>query len=110
MLLAQIQLLDLAESCSDVKRFYPSEFGTDIEYSSDSFKEKPHQAKLRVREWFKSSPRRLEYTYLVTGPYADLYLGKFNQDPRAGSFDVEKRQAVLLGDGRDPISLTTMNE
>lgn len=98
------------ESSFNIKRFFPSEYGTDVEYNSLSASEKPHQAKLRVRKYIKSHIKRLEYTYLVTGPYADLYLGKFSQNTKVGSFDVVEKKATLLGSGDEPISLTTMNE
>ncbi|GAM37360.1 isoflavone reductase family protein [Talaromyces pinophilus] len=110
MIKAQIDLIRWAEESSpNIKRFFPSEYGTDIEYGPESVFEKPHQAKLAVRNYIKSSIRRVEYTYLVTGPYADLYIAKLSQNPCLGSFDIEEKKATLLGSGDDPISLTTMN-
>ncbi|EEA25121.1 hypothetical protein EYB25_002399 [Talaromyces marneffei] len=111
MITAQIDLIRWAEESSpNIKRFFPSEYGTDIEYGPESAFEKPHQAKLEVRNYIKSSIRRVEYTYLVTGPYADLYIAKLSQNPHLGSFDHEEKKATLLGSGNDPISLTTMND
>lgn len=104
----QINLLKLAEQTENIVRFFPSEYGTDIEYSAASASEKPHQQKLKVRKYIRESVKRLEYTYLVTGPYADLYVGALSAAPDAGSFDVEAKKAVLLGDGEGNISLTTM--
>jgi len=106
---AQIKLLEVAESTPHVKYFYPSEYGTDIEYGPQSKNEKPHQLKLKVRKYIKDNIHRLQYTYLVTGPYADLYIGK-TRDEKAGSFDVLGRKATLLGTGKERISLTTMRE
>jgi hypothetical protein len=106
----QIDLLRLAESTSNIKRFFPSEYGTDIEFGPKSPNEKPHQLKLKVRAYIKNEIKRLEHTYLVTGPYADLYIGKANGDPHAGSFDVKAKKAVLLGTGNEKIALTTMSE
>lgn len=106
----QINLIKLAESKPCVKRFFPSEYGTDIEYCSASAAEKPHQQKLQVRNYIKTSIKRLSYTYLVTGPYADLYLAAMPNQPQVGSFDVESRTAVLLGDESSKVSFTTMTE
>ncbi len=52
--------------------------------------------------------KRLRYTYIVTGPIADLYVGNMASDPQMGTFDVGAREAVLLDDGKGQISLTTM--
>ncbi|KAI0002654.1 isoflavone reductase family protein [Xylariaceae sp. FL0662B] len=104
----QIDLIRLAEISNTVTRFLPSEYGTDIEYNASSANEKPHQKKLAVRGYIKSSVKRLRHTYLVTGPFADLYVGRMVSDPQAGSFNVGGRKATLLGDGNGKISLTTM--
>ncbi|KAI1080824.1 isoflavone reductase family protein [Whalleya microplaca] len=104
----QIDLIQLAESCNTITRFIPSEYGTDIEYDGSSSNEKPHQKKLKVRAYIKSSVSELRYTYLVTGPFADLYMGNMANEPRVGSFDVENKRAQILGDGKGQISLTTM--
>jgi nucleoside-diphosphate-sugar epimerase len=105
----QIGLLEIAERTPNVKFFYPSEFGTDIEYFPNSKDEKPHQLKLKVRKFVAENVRRLQYTYLVTGPYADGYIG-LSMGSRAGNFDVKERKATLLGTGEEKISLTTMQE
>ncbi|KAF2759840.1 NAD(P)-binding protein [Pseudovirgaria hyperparasitica] len=103
---SQINLIRLAEQSSSINRFFPSEYGTDIEYFPHSNTEKPHQLKLKVRKYIKDNVKRLEYTYLVTGPYADFYIGRGPKD--AGDFDVVAKEATLLGDGQGRISLTTM--
>jgi len=54
--------------------------------------------------------KRLEHTYLVTGPYSDLYFGAMKTKPEIGHFDVKERTAVLLGDGEGPVSFTAMAE
>lgn len=107
---SQITLLRLAEQSTSVQRFFPSEYGTDIEFGPKSAQEKPHQFKLKVRAYIKKEIRRLEYTYLVTGPYAELFIGKGHGDPQAGSYDVKGKKAVLLGTGNEEIALTTMFE
>ena len=110
----QLQLIKLADRHPDVKRFFPSEYGTDIDYGPSSANEKPLQQKLKVRAALKGA-KNLEYTYIVTGPYADadngLYLSAQPIEHEArGTFDVNRRRAVLLGTGDDKISLTTMRD
>ncbi|PWY67104.1 NAD(P)-binding protein [Aspergillus sclerotioniger CBS 115572] len=104
---AQIPLIQLANETPHIKRFLPSEYGTDIEYSPASQHEKPHQQKLKVRAALKEVRSDLEYAYVVTGPYADFpfYLGRSNF-AKGGTFDAVAKKAVLLGDGQGRISLT----
>jgi len=106
----QIELLRLAEAVETVKRFFPSEYGTDIEFDATSASEPPHQQKLKVRAFINSFIKRLECTYLVTGPYSDLFLSKMSAAPRMGSFDVQAKHATLLYQGEDPISFTSISE
>ena len=100
----QINLIRLAEQTPNIKRFFPSEYGTDIEYGPQSANEKPHQQKLKVRKYFKDEVKRLQYTYIVTGPYADGYISK------NGGFNVEEQTAKLLGSGKEKVAMTTMSE
>lgn len=104
----QIKLITWAEQAG-VRRFFTSEYGTDIEYWPESAAEPPHQLKLKVRAHMKTM-KRLEHTYLVTGPYSDLYFGAMKVKPEIGQFDVKARKAVLLGDGEGPVSFTAMAE
>lgn len=103
----------MAEQHPDIKRFFPSEYGTDIEYSPASADEKPHQQKLKVRALLKTV-KNLQYTYVVTGPYGDaggLYLSaRPPQDEAYGTFNVARKRTVLIGDGEGRISLTTMRD
>lgn len=110
----QVQLVQLADKHPDVKRFFPSEYGTDIEYGPQSANERPHQQKIKVRAALKQTSN-LEYTYIVTGPYGDadpgLYLSAWPSDKEAGgTFDVKRKRAVLLGGGEGKVSLTTMRD
>ncbi|CZT23655.1 related to phenylcoumaran benzylic ether reductase [Ramularia collo-cygni] len=110
----QLLLIQLADKHPDVKRFLPSEYGTDIEYWESSANEKPHQLKLKVRALFKEVTN-LDYTYVVTGPYGDadggLYLGARKPEEEAvGCFDVKRKRAVVIGDGNGKISLSTMRD
>ena len=104
----QIPLITWAEEAG-VRRFYPSEFGTDIEYWPESAHEPPHQAKAKVRAHMQKM-KKLEHTFLVTGPYSDLYFGPMKGRPELGCFDVALKRAVLLGDGDGPVSFTAMIE
>ncbi|KAF9731588.1 hypothetical protein PMIN02_003527 [Paraphaeosphaeria minitans] len=111
-ILLQIPLLRLAEASRPIHTFFPSEFGADIEYSPrTSPHEKPHQLKLQVRDYVRGHIRKVAVTYLVTGPYSDLYLsaqtGGFE---RAGNFDVKGGKAVLLGDGHGRVAFTSMRD
>ncbi|KAF9890866.1 hypothetical protein FE257_005442 [Aspergillus nanangensis] len=105
---SQIPLIQLAAESSNIKRFVPSEYGTDIEYGPASQHEKPHQQKLKVRAALKEVQGQLEHAYVVTGPYGDypFYIGPA-AEPKVGSFDATKKHAVLLGDGNGRISLTS---
>lgn len=108
---SQIPLLALAEQTSNVTRFFPSEYGTDIEFGPESPNEKPHQQKLKVRKYIRENVQRVEVTYLVTGPYVDGYIGAPNRgDVRLGGFDVKGRKAYLLGSGGEKVAFTTMAE
>jgi hypothetical protein len=96
-----------------VKRFFPSEFGTDVEYGPESAKEVPHQNKLKVRAALReveASSQKLDYTYVVTGPFAYGYLGAGHGSPELGSYNVKTKSAVLLGDGTTKVSLATPPE
>ncbi|RFU26259.1 hypothetical protein B7463_g10076, partial [Scytalidium lignicola] len=107
---AQIDLIRWAEDTPSITYFYPSEYGTDIEYGPQSATEKPHQLKLKVRSYIRSSVKRLKYTYVVTGPYADLYIGKMDSEKakKIGHYDAQTKEAILIGSGEDRVSLTTM--
>jgi nucleoside-diphosphate-sugar epimerase len=109
-ILTQIPLLKLAEASPNIEYFYPSEYGTDIEYNtSTSPHEKPHQLKLQVRKFIRENIKKLKITYLVTGPYSDLFFAP-GKDSRGGSFDVKEKKATLLGTGEEKVSFTTMRD
>ncbi|KAJ5648119.1 hypothetical protein N7490_004491 [Penicillium lividum] len=106
----QIPLIRLAAATPSIKLFLPSEYGTDIAYGPASVNEKPHQQKLKVRAVLEEIPRdQLSYAYVVTGPFAEMYL-QFSSDLEGGGWDVKGRKAVLLGSGEERISLTTMKD
>ncbi|OQE47526.1 hypothetical protein PENCOP_c001G02374 [Penicillium coprophilum] len=109
----QILLIRLAAASSTVKWFLPSEYGTDIKYGPASANEKPHQQKLMVRAYLENEISRddLAYSYVVTGPFAEMYLHLIPGMEAAGGWDVKVRRAVLLGEkGKGDVSLTTMKD
>jgi uncharacterized protein YbjT (DUF2867 family) len=61
--------------------------------------------KLQVRKYIREKAANLHVSYLVTGPYSDLYFGP-SPEPAAGSFDVKEQRATLLGTGEEKISFT----
>ena len=110
----QLKLIELADKHPDIKRFFPSEYGTDIEHGPHSADEKPHQQKLKVRAALKDV-KNLEYTYVVTGPYADADRGLFLsaaavESEANGTFNIMTKRAVIFGSGDNKISLTTMRD
>ncbi|TVY82112.1 Isoflavone reductase-like protein [Lachnellula suecica] len=104
----QISWIKLAKQVPSITRFFPSEYGTDIEYGPESATEKPHQAKLKVRAALREASY-LDLTYVVTGPYAEAVM-RASKMPSAGSFNVKEKSAVLLGDGTGRISFTTKDD
>ena len=106
-----------------MKWFLPSEYGTDVAYSPASAHEKPHQQKLKVRKYLESPDEadaragagagvgELAYTYVVTGPFAEMYVRFLSGQREAGGWSAKDKKATLLGEkGEDRISLTTMRE
>jgi len=106
-ILTQIPLIKWASE-SGVARFFPSEYGTDIEHNAASVNEKPHQLKLKVRAFAKEI-QNVKFTYLVTGPYSDMYLMNSGKD-EMGTWDVKGKRAVLLGTGDEKVAFTTMTD
>ncbi|TVY47790.1 Isoflavone reductase-like protein [Lachnellula occidentalis] len=114
VLAEQINWIQLAESIPSVTRFFPSEYGTDIDYNPQSVHEIPHQLKIKVRAALKATSS-LNYTYVVTGPYADgqmlAYLSALAESARViGTYDVKAKSATLIEDGKGKISFTTPKE
>lgn len=109
-ILSQIPLIKVAEASNTIKFFYPSEYGTDIEYGPVSATEKPHQLKLQVREYIRAKTRKLKVTYLVTGPYSDLFFAPASKYEYVGNFDPKQRKATLLGTGNEEISFASMKD
>lgn len=106
----QQELIRLAEESESVQWFFPSEYGTDIEHNDKSPNERPHQVKLAVRKYIREHTKRLRVTYVVVGPYFEMWLGGGTSIDQIGGFDLENNKAVLIGDGEGKIGFTTMSE
>lgn len=106
----QIELLRLAEESGTVKWFLPSEYGTDIEHGPKSAGEKPHQLKLKVRRFVRESLKRLKVTYVVTGPYFDMWVDRTTGLDQAGGFDLQGKAAHVIDEGEGRIGFCTMWE
>ncbi|KAI0017421.1 NAD(P)-binding protein [Xylariomycetidae sp. FL0641] len=104
----QMELLRLAEESETVRWFFPSEYGTDIEYDASSKDEKPHQNKLKVRKYISDTITKVKCTYVVTGPYIDMFLHFPPGAERVGGYDPRAKKAVVVGSGSDRIGFTTM--
>ncbi|KAI3393694.1 hypothetical protein diail_3789 [Diaporthe ilicicola] len=103
----QIDLIRWADRSDKVKWFFPSEYGTDIEYGPQSKDEKPHQQKLKVRKFIRDEVKNVQVTYVVTGPYFESWVSRPPDLDVSTGFDVEKKEAWLVeADGK--IGFTTM--
>ncbi|GAB1315287.1 Isoflavone reductase family protein [Madurella fahalii] len=107
----QLNLLRLAEASKSVQWFLPSEFGTDIEHNADkSPHEPPHQLKLQVRKYIRENLKRVKVTYVVTGPYFDMWVDVAPGLEKAGGFVPEKKQAYVIEDGNGKVGFCTMRD
>lgn len=106
----QMELIKLAEESDSVQWFFPSEFGTDVEYGPHTADERPHQLKAKVREYIRNNSKRLKYTFLVTGPYFEMYVTLPPFAREAGGFDVARQEGVLVEGGEGKVVLITMRE
>jgi hypothetical protein len=110
VLAQQIRLLTLAEESPSVRWFFPSEYGTDVEYSPKSANEKPHQLKLAVRKHIREHIKRVKHTYLVTGPYIDMWLSASPGLEAVGGYDLQTKTAYVIDDGEGKVGFVTMPE
>ncbi|RFU81266.1 isoflavone reductase family [Trichoderma arundinaceum] len=106
----QMELIRLAEASPTVRWFFPSEFGTDPEHNEQSAEEKPHQTKLAVRKFIRDITKQLNVTYIVVGPYFDMWVDQGKWNDGLGGFDVIKKDAILTGDGETKIGFTTLRD
>ncbi|KAL7929322.1 hypothetical protein V8C35DRAFT_315719 [Trichoderma chlorosporum] len=106
----QFELIRLADESESVRWFFPSEYGTDPDHDPSSAFEKPHQLKRRVRQIFAEQVKNLKPTYLVVGPYIEMWLDSDETKDAFGGFDAKNKEAILLGDGEQPIGFTAMED
>ncbi|KAK3984652.1 hypothetical protein QBC44DRAFT_336677 [Cladorrhinum sp. PSN332] len=105
----QIELLRLAEQSETVKWFLPSEYGTDIEHNTDkSPNEKPHQLKLKVRKYIRENLKKVKVTYVVTGPYFDMWVDTQPGLEIVGGFKPDEKKAWVIDDGEGKVGFCTM--
>ncbi|KAJ4412074.1 hypothetical protein N0V82_008874 [Gnomoniopsis sp. IMI 355080] len=104
----QIELIKWADE-DGVKWFFPSEYGTDIEYGPKSKDEKPHQQKLAVRKFIRENVKQLQVTYVVTGPYFESWVGRLpGLVEVCPGYDAKTKKALLIEDGEGRVGFTTM--
>ncbi|KAK3388251.1 hypothetical protein B0T20DRAFT_365137 [Sordaria brevicollis] len=104
----QPKIIDAAEASEKVKWFLPSEFGTDVEYNERSKDELTHVGKLALRKHVREKVKRLKVTYVVTGPYFDMWLYPTPGYPQAGGFEPKEKKAWIVGDGEGKVGFCTM--
>ncbi|KAL7931541.1 NAD(P)-binding protein [Trichoderma chlorosporum] len=107
---AQKELIRLAEASPTVQWFFPSEFGTDPEHNERSAQEKPHQMKLAVRKFIRENTKQLNVTYLIVGPYFDMWVDQRKWADGLGGVDVTGREAIVTIDGDTKIGFTTLKD
>ncbi|KAK4078363.1 uncharacterized protein Triagg1_3379 [Trichoderma aggressivum f. europaeum] len=107
---AQKELIRLAEASPTVRWFFPSEFGTDPEHDERSAQERPHQTKLAIRKFIRENTKQLNVTYLIVGPYFDMWVDQRKWSDGLGGVDVVGREAILTGDGDTKIGFTTLKD
>lgn len=100
----------MAEESETVKWFLPSEYGTDIEHNEKSPNEKPHQLKLKVRKFVRDEIKKVKVTYVVTGPYFDMWVNAHPGFEKAGGFLAEKKEAYVIEDGEGKVGFCTMRD
>lgn len=72
--------------------------------------ENPDQGEISPAAGADAGAGELAYTYVVTGPFADMYV-RFAGRREGGGWSVVDKKATLLGEkGQDRVSLTTMKE
>ncbi|KAK1362353.1 Phenylcoumaran benzylic ether reductase [Heracleum sosnowskyi] len=93
--LDQSKILDAIEEAGNVKRFIPSEFGTDVDRTHAVEPAKTKLAeKAKVRRAIEA--HGIPYTYIITGCFAGYFLPTLAQ-PRGTAPPREK--VIILGDG-----------
>ena len=66
--------------------------------------------KLKVRKFVRDNLKRVKVTYVVTGPYFDMWVDVAPGAEEAGGFDVSKKHAYVIDDGEGRIGFCTMWE
>ncbi|KAK3500450.1 uncharacterized protein B0T23DRAFT_425781 [Neurospora hispaniola] len=104
----QPKIIDAAEHSQSVQWFLPSEFGTDVAHNEKSAQEPTHVGKLALRKHIREKIQRLKVTYVVTGPYFDMWLYPTPGYEQAGGFVPAEKKAYIIGDGEGKVGFCTM--
>ncbi|KAJ4404463.1 hypothetical protein N0V85_004864 [Neurospora sp. IMI 360204] len=97
----QPKIIDAAEHSQSVQWFLPSEFGTDVAHNENSPNEPTHVGKLALRKHIRENIERLKVTYVVTGPYFDMWLYPTPGYEQAGGFVPVEKKAYIIGDKKE---------
>jgi hypothetical protein len=63
--------------------------------------------KLAIRKYIRGHTKRLRATYVVVGPYFEMWV----EGPELlGGINIKAKEASLVGDGEGKIGFTTMPE
>ncbi len=63
-----------------------------------------------MRSFALSRIKRLKVTYVVTGPYFDMWVNAIPGMEPAGGFKPDTKEAYLVGDGEGKVGFCTMWE
>lgn len=99
----QPKIIDAAEHSQSVQWFLPSEYGTDVAYNEKSASEPTHVGKLALRKHIREKIERLKVTYVVTGPYFDMWLYPIPGYEQAGGFVPSEKKAYVIDDGEGKV-------
>lgn len=106
----QPKIIDAAEASQSVQWFLPSEFGTDVEHNEKSPNEPTHVGKLALRKHIREKIHRLKVTYVVTGPYFDMWLYPTPGCEQVGGFVPAEKKAYIINKGEGQVGFCTMWE
>ncbi|PGH27345.1 hypothetical protein AJ80_01057 [Polytolypa hystricis UAMH7299] len=88
----QTKLIDAAVAAG-VKRFIPSEFGSDSSHPLARERVPAYQAKQAIRDYLQSKQDQIEFTAFITGPFFELCLqsGFFGANLQTGNATVDPK-------------------
>ncbi|KAI3848857.1 hypothetical protein MKX03_034243 [Papaver bracteatum] len=91
----QVKIVAAIKEAGNIKRFFPSEFGSDVDRSRAIEPAKSaFEEKVRVRRVIEAEG--IPYTYLTSNCFAGCFLPNFSQ---AGATTPPRDKVIILGDG-----------